>query len=79
MSSKTLEIIAEALVDGDVSLVKSSVQKAVEEGIIAKEILNEGLLAGMDEVGDLFSLDTHRQHGVRLYVGAFNRDGFALR
>ena len=54
MSSKTLEIIAEALVDGDVSLVKSSVQKAVEEGIIAKEILNEGLLAGMDEVGDLF-------------------------
>ena len=47
MSSKTLEIIAEALVDGDVSLVKSSVQKAVEEGIIAKEILNEGLLAGI--------------------------------
>ena len=52
--SQILEMIAEALVDGAVSTVKTNVQKAVDEGIPAKEILNDGLLAGMDEVSVLF-------------------------
>ncbi|WP_455759638.1 cobalamin B12-binding domain-containing protein [Cloacibacillus evryensis] len=52
--SQILETIAEALVDGAVSTVRTNVQKAVDEGIPAKEILNDGLLAGMDEVSILF-------------------------
>lgn len=54
MPNKTLEIIAKSLVDGSVASVKKWVEKAISEGIPAKEILNEGLLAGMDEVGILF-------------------------
>ena len=52
--SQILETIAEALVDGAVSTVRTNEQKAVDEGIPAKEILNDGLLAGMDEVSILF-------------------------
>lgn len=52
--SQILETIAESLIDGDVESVKDNVNAAVSEGLAASTILNEGLLAGMDEVGVLF-------------------------
>ncbi|MEG1603887.1 MAG: corrinoid protein [Cloacibacillus sp.] len=52
--SQLFETIAEALVDGSVSVVTTNVQKAIDEGIPAQEILNKGLLSGMDEVSVLF-------------------------
>ncbi|MEN6414438.1 MAG: corrinoid protein [Veillonellales bacterium] len=48
------EAITQNLVDGQTKKVRELVQKAVDEGCSAKQILNEGLLAGMNEVGSLF-------------------------
>lgn len=52
--SQILGEIADALVDGAVAEVKTGVQKALDEGVSAKEILDNGLLAGMDVVSVLF-------------------------
>lgn len=52
--SQILESIAEALIDGDDDVVRENVKTALDEGISAAEILNDGLLSGMDEVGALF-------------------------
>lgn len=54
MSAQVLNVIADALVDGSVKLVQANVQKALDEGIPAREILDNGLLAGMDVVSEQF-------------------------
>lgn len=50
----TLTEISEALQKGKAKLIKQLVPKALEEGIPAKQILDDGLLAGMNEVGEKF-------------------------
>ncbi|MFA6075468.1 MAG: corrinoid protein [Negativicutes bacterium] len=52
--SSTLKQIAEAMLDGLTKKTKELTEKAVAEGIPAKMILDDGLLAGMQEVGVLF-------------------------
>lgn len=47
--------ISEALQKGRVALVAELVNNAIEEGICAQTILDEGLLAGMNEIGEKFS------------------------
>ena len=49
-----LKDIAEKLVAGDARKVTALVTKAIEEGIPAQQILNDGLLVGMDEVSRMF-------------------------
>lgn len=49
-----LNEISENLQKGKAKLVKELVQQAVDQGIGAKEILEQGLLAGMDIVGEKF-------------------------
>lgn len=49
-----LEQISEALQKGKAKEVKAMVQQAIDEGIDPAAILNEGLLAGMNEVGIKF-------------------------
>ncbi len=49
-----MEAIAEALIKGDRDTVTKLVNEAVEEGVEADNILNEGLVAGMDVVGKKF-------------------------
>ena len=46
--------ISEALQKGKAKIVKELVTKALEDGMPASEILNDGLLAGMDIIGDKF-------------------------
>ena len=46
-----LQEISENLQKGKARIVKTLVQQAVDEGIPAKEILEKGLLSGMDVVG----------------------------
>lgn len=46
--------IADALITGDAEEAKKLVQKAFDEGTTAREILDQGLLAGMDIVGKRF-------------------------
>lgn len=49
-----LSNISEELQKGQAKVVKELVQKALDEGFAPEAILNEGLLAGMDVVGEKF-------------------------
>ncbi len=49
-----LNDISENLQRGKAKVVKELVQQAIDEGISAKEILEDGLLAGMSVVGEKF-------------------------
>jgi 5-methyltetrahydrofolate--homocysteine methyltransferase len=44
--------IVDALIENDKSKLLELVQNALDQGVAAKEILNEGLIAGMDIVGE---------------------------
>ena len=46
--------ISENLQKGKAKVVKELVQQAIDEGIPVQQILNDGLLAGMDVVGEKF-------------------------
>ncbi len=46
--------ISEALQKGKAKIVKTLVQQAIDEGVSAKEILEEGLLSGMNVIGEKF-------------------------
>ena len=46
--------ISEALQKGQAKVVKELVQKALDENVAAASILNDGLLAGMDIIGEKF-------------------------
>ena len=52
--SAILEQISEALIDGMSKKVVELVNKALEEGVEPKTIINDSLLVGMSEVADLF-------------------------
>jgi corrinoid protein of di/trimethylamine methyltransferase len=53
-ASDRLEIIKEAIVDGDAEEAPEVIKDALAEGVPALTILNEGLMAGADKVGELF-------------------------
>lgn len=46
--------IADALKAGNAPKVKELVQAAVDEGVDPAEIVNNGLIVGMSEIGELF-------------------------
>jgi 5-methyltetrahydrofolate--homocysteine methyltransferase len=52
--SEALKKIREGVIDGNRELVVSNIQSALDEGVAAQEILNEGLISAMNEVGRLF-------------------------
>jgi len=52
--SQLYEKIAECLVEGMVDEVRNLTKKALNEGCDPKEIVNDALLVGMNEVGELF-------------------------
>lgn len=54
MSCETIENIMEAVLDGATSEIIPLIDKALEEKHSASEILKDGLIAGMNEVGALF-------------------------
>jgi 5-methyltetrahydrofolate--homocysteine methyltransferase len=54
MKEKLFEQIAEAVIDGATSQVVSLVNEAVSKEMPVGEILNDALIAGMNEVGALF-------------------------
>jgi 5-methyltetrahydrofolate--homocysteine methyltransferase len=49
-----LNAISEALIKGDRDTVLTLTQQAIDEGVAPKEILEQGLIAGMDVVGKRF-------------------------
>lgn len=50
----SMENIVESVRDGEIDDVVAYVKKAIKQDIPAIEIMNDGLLAGMDIVGELF-------------------------
>jgi len=49
-----LEAMQEALMGGRKAEVEALVDKAIAEGLPTRRILNEGLIAGMEKLGELF-------------------------
>ncbi len=56
---ETLNSIVENLIEGQDQKVKELVRTALDSGISAKKILNEGLMAGMDIVGEKFKQEEY--------------------
>ncbi|MBN2448740.1 MAG: corrinoid protein [Lentisphaeria bacterium] len=54
MAAELLEQLSAALIKGQAPVVKELTQKAIDEGFSAKEILDDGLVAGMSVIGDKF-------------------------
>jgi methanogenic corrinoid protein MtbC1 len=46
-----METIAQNLYEGQADAVAAGVREALDAGVPAAEVLNGGLIAGMDEVG----------------------------
>lgn len=55
--STTLETISQFLQQGRMPSVKQHVQQAIDEGISAQDILEDGLLNGMNIIGEKFKLN----------------------
>ena len=67
MSQAILQEISEKLQQGKTKDIKVLVPQALEEGVPAKDILNDGLLAGMSIVGDaLFETGIGQRIGTSL-------------
>mgnify|MGYP001547957908 CR=1 FL=1 len=52
--SQTLEQISTGVIEGNIQGIAPLVQKALEEGLTAEAILQNGLIVGMNEVGKRF-------------------------
>lgn len=51
---KAIKAVFEAILVGDIKTAQKETRAAVEDGILAETILNQGLIPAMDEVGSLF-------------------------
>ncbi len=54
--SQTLEQITTGVIEGNIQGIRQLIQKALEEGLKAEEILQNGLIVGMNEVGKRFKV-----------------------
>jgi corrinoid protein of di/trimethylamine methyltransferase len=54
MAAAILEQLSEALIKGQAPAVKDLTQKAIDSGLSAEMILNDGLVAGMSVIGERF-------------------------
>ena len=50
-----LKLLSESVVEGDVEQVKELTGQAIAEGVDTASILNDGLISGMEVIGELFS------------------------
>ena len=51
----TLNEISQMVITGQIRTIKAKVQQALDEGIGAQEILDGGLLPGINEIGEKFA------------------------
>jgi 5-methyltetrahydrofolate--homocysteine methyltransferase len=68
-----LDKISEALQEGDVEAAEEFVKNALNEGVSAQQILNDGLLKGMDVVGTLFKSGDYFVPDVLMSARVLNR------
>ncbi len=74
-----LQEISELLQKGSAKKVKALVEQALEEGIGAQEILDNGLLAGMDVIGEKFKNNEVYVPEVLLAARAMNMGADVLK
>ena len=77
--TETINEIAQAVQIGKVKLIKELVPKAIEEGNTAQEILNEGLLAGMNVIGEKFKVNEVYVPEVLVAARAMNKGTAILK
>jgi len=68
-----LSVISELLQEGDANEVVAKVKAAADDGIDAQTILNDGLMAGMDIIGEKFKNDELFIPEVLIAARAMNR------
>ena len=71
--------ISENLQKGKAKIVKELVQKALDEGVSANDILNQGLLAGMGIIGEKFKNDEVYVPEVLVAARAMNKGAVLLK
>ena len=74
-----LNDISENLQKGKAKIVVELVQKALDEGVAANDILNEGLLAGMSIIGEKFKNDEVYVPEVLVAARAMNKGAVLLK
>ena len=79
MSIAILNEISENLQKGKAKIVVELVQKALDDGISANDILNEGLLAGMGIIGEKFKNDEVYVPEVLVAARAMNKGAVLLK
>ena len=79
MSIAILNEISENLQKGKAKIVVELVQKALDEGVSANDILNEGLLAGMSIIGEKFKNDEVYVPEVLVAARAMNKGAILLK
>lgn len=75
----TLNLIAENLIKGNANDVANLVQQALNEGIAPEKVLNEGLLAGMNFIGERFKKNEIYVPEVLISARAMKRGSEILR
>ena len=79
MSIAILNEISENLQKGKAKIVVELVQKALDEGVSANDILNDGLLAGMGIIGEKFKNDEVYVPEVLVAARAMNKGAVLLK
>ena len=79
MSIAILNEISENLQKGKAKIVVELVQKALDEGVSANDILNQGLLAGMGIIGEKFKNDEVYVPEVLVAARAMNKGAVLLK
>lgn len=74
-----LDNISEALEEGNRKQVLSLIKKALDEGIPADDILNNGLLKGMDRIAELYKINQIFVPHVIMVTSAMNAGTNLLR
>jgi corrinoid protein of di/trimethylamine methyltransferase len=59
MSEKLFEALSQAVIDGEEEEAEALVKQALEQGVDPLACINEGLMKGIEEVGELFSNGTY--------------------
>ena len=79
MNTTILNEISENLQKGKAKIVAELVQKALDDGIAPDAILNEGLLAGMNVIGEKFKVNEVYVPEVLVAARAMNKDTAILK
>ena len=59
MSEKLFEALSQAVIDGEEEAAEELVKQALEQGVDPLACINQGLVKGIEEVGELFSNGTY--------------------